>query len=390
MNNLNKPKKILLVVEAAKDVFIYNMAKWLKASMPSVVIDVFEFCPNDQQQYDYRYYDYVASVQKNWCTNVKYVRNFLSAFHEAKELDRFLEDKHYDIIQCHWIRPAVVLSKEIRNHCDRLFATFWGGELEVLTIMCSKKLYKQMLHRFSQKIDCLMNSKVSCNKLSAKFPVLSIKCHEARLGATSLDYLYGIMESETQEMHKNKWGFSLNKYSVLIGYSGKSLHQHLKVVKYFVQNTHLADKVHLVAVMTRGCSAAYTHQLEEVLKQSGYSYTVIKDRFLSDEEIASLRYATDITLQLSAFDGFSRSIVESLIAQSVVIYGLWLNYGSRLKDEGFKAFSAHTFEDAFKLLTCVVDDYDYFKAQVADNPQAGKTNTWVECIKDWVEVYSMN
>ena len=49
----------LLVVGTANDIFIYNMARWLKASM-AVETDVFECCPSQQQSFGNTYYNRVV------------------------------------------------------------------------------------------------------------------------------------------------------------------------------------------------------------------------------------------------------------------------------------------------------------------------------------------
>ncbi len=380
--------KILLVVGTANDIFIYNMAKWLKKEIKDISIDVFELYHSNQQDLDLGYYDNIDGVKNNWCTNIRGLRRITASFREAHELDRYLKDKHYDIIQCHWIRPAMVLAKNLRSHCDRLYVTFWGREYVFFNVLLSKSLYRQKLGRLLKSADCILNSKGLYDRLLPIYPHIKNKYYPIKLGAASLDYLYEILNKDSKEIHKEKWEIPIDKFSVLIGYSGKSLHQHLKVIEFFVKNPCFKDKIHLLAIMTRGVGEAYLKQVEDALNNSGYTYTIIKGRFLSDEEIASLRYATDITMQLSTTDGFSRSIVECLSARSVMIYGKWLNYDDYFMNDGYNAISAKTFEDAFEKLVYVVDNFEQYFAMTESNSDSGRANTWEACIKNWVYAYT--
>lgn len=371
---------LLLVVSNANDVFIYNMAKWLKISM-DVTINVFEFHHSHEQDCDYQYYDSVATAKPIPFPG----KDFNPSFNQAYQLDKYLQEKHFDIIHCHLIVAADLLSRKLRSHCDRLFATFWGGE-EYRKIIGSKKLYRNRLEKFLERIDCLMNSKHLL--WLETFPFLREKFKEARLGSASLDIIYDLIKKYPRNEIKAELGFPNDKITVLIGYSGKSIHQHKEIIRNFSIRPQLRDKFHLLAIMTRGTVPEYAEEVECALTSSGYSYSMIKGHFLSDEQIARLRYGTDITLQLSTYDGFSRSIVECLCAGSIMIYGTWLNYDNRLKQEHFKAFPASSFGDAFFQIEKISKDPVYYQGIVKSNMDAGKMNTWEECIKDWVKAYT--
>ena len=291
-----------------------------------VTINVFEFHHSHEQDCDYQYYDSVATAKPIPFPG----KDFNPSFHQAYQLDKYLQEKHFDIIHCHLIVAADLLSRKLRSHCDRLFATFWGGE-EYRKILGSKKLYRNRLKKFLERIDCLMNSKHLL--WLETFPFLREKFKESRLGSASLDIIYDLIKKYPRNEIKAELGFPNDKVTVLIGYSGKSIHQHKEIIRNFSIRPQLRDKFHLLAIMTRGTVPEYAEEVECALTSSGYSYSMIKGHFLSDEQIARFRYGTDITLQLSTYDGFSRSIVECLCAGSIMIYGTWLNYDNRLKQD---------------------------------------------------------
>ena len=383
--------KILLIVGNANDIFITNMTKWLKASMFDVKIDVFSFFLNNNQCKN-TYCDDSGYADVNvWHQKIPGLRTIVSPYYSSKELKRFLKGKYYDVIQCHWIVPPLVLTKDLKKYCNKLFVTFWGGELEDQRILYSKKIYQRHLQCFLSEVDYIINSKSFKTKLRALFPKHVDKHIEGYLGSSPLEELYKIMECESKGESKVKMSIDVNKLVVLIGYSGKALHQHLLIIEELSKRDDLKGKVHLLAPMTRGAAKNYVDNVYWALEQSGYTYTLLRDRFLSDEEVARVRNATDVTLQLSSFDAFSRSIVECLCAKSVLIYGSWLAYDEHLKNEGLVGYKVTDIKDGIDKLGDVVCDIRRYDKENLQNSINGKArNLWSECIKDWVNAYKIN
>lgn len=379
--------KLLLIVGSSNDVFISNMAKWLKHSIAGLTIDVFEFYPSDQQLVNTEFYDSVETVRP--ITKIWKLWNLIQPFYQAKLLDNFLTKRHYDIIQCHWIVPPVVLATRLKDHCDRLYATFWGGEYHHMHILYSNRLYKYYLKKYLASLDCIINSPVFYKRLLNIFPDLKCNFHEGHLGSEPLGILCELMKTETKKDSKIKMGIPTDKISILVGYSGKKLHQHLDIIQSLNHCSSLHSGIHFLLPMTRGASADYINEVETALSKTPYTFTLIKDCFMSDQEIARLRNATDIVLQLSTTDGFSRSIVECLCAGSILIYGGWLKYEQYMKNEGYKGIAVESIADACKTLTGIVGNLSKYEELYGQNSQMGiKKNLWQECIKDWVSIYN--
>lgn len=379
--------KLLLVVGTANDIFIGNMVKWLKASIDDLTIDVYQLYERKKQGDWTMYYKEVHTTPSNPLEKMKVIGNVLFPFYAARDLDRFLQDRHYDIIQCHWIMPFVVLSTQLKRHCRNLCYMFWGGEFEEMAICRSHKLYLRYLKRSLKQVDYVVNGKSFIKQFKEKYPDLKMNFHTARLGAIALDNLFGLIEKESKEDSKNYWGIPSNKRSVLIGYSGKRLHNHIAVIEELAKSDDLKSEVHILAPMTRGAGAEYIMQVENALKESGYSYTLLKNRFLSDYEIASVRNATDIVLQMSDFDGYSRSLIECMSASATMIYGQWLAYDDVLREDGFEAVKVKDIAGGIDALKQVVSDYPYYYEKAVKNSVNGKKYMWQECIKGWVDFY---
>jgi glycosyltransferase involved in cell wall biosynthesis len=381
-----KPFNLLMVVGSANDIFVYNMAKWLKKSM-DIQIDIYEFYPSNLQGCGYEYYDYVESAPQ--CDN-KYLSIFLDPIIQGRSMDRYLKNKQYDAIQLHWLTPSTVMAKTYKQHCQKLYATFWGREYDTMDIFCLNSVYRKYLNALLPNVDYIVNSQTSINKFASILPSFKGKYILGGFGSMPLECLYELSLSETKDESKTKLSFPKGKLSVMLGYSGKRLHQHIDVVKELAQRDDLKDKIHLFAPMTRGADKAYVEMLEEELKTCGYSYTIFKGHFLTDEEVARIRNATDIALQLSTTDGFSRSIVECLCARAILVYGSWLDYSGYLSSEHFQAIKVESIKDGIDKLEDIVRDVHRYDEMVQSNYENGKKhNLWSICIKDWVEAYKL-
>ena len=378
--------KLLLVVGCANDIFVYNYAKWLKKSM-DVSIDVFEFFPSSQQGYGNEYYDNVATA-KGYFIPLRRGKMLVDSIVRGKNLKLFLNDKYYDIIHCHWIVSPVVTQKHLKKHCRKLFLSFWGGELYEQKLLYSNTIYQLYLKRLVKQADCIINDKDAESGTFKQLPYFKGVYKPGSYGSAPLEILYDIMQSENKEASKQSLGFPTDKLTVLIGYSGKELHQHLPIISTLSQYDVLKNRIHILAPMTRGSNNNYIESVKQALDNSGYDYTLLSGRYLSDEEIAQIRNATDIVLQLSTFDGFSRSIIECLCARSVVIYGNWLGYEQFMEPMGFTGIEVSSIDNGIKKLIEVVDNIQLYTPILVRNYENGRHHTlWSECIKDWVDAY---
>lgn len=373
--------KLLLIVGSPHDIFIYNYAKWLKNTM-DVTIDVFAFYPSSHQGYGYDYYENVTSAKS---CNIPKVKVFIDPYIMSHQLRRFIKNRQYDIIHCHWIVSPLVLVKNLKRHCRKLVMTFWGREYANMNLLGSNQHFRKHLNKFFRDVDAIINEHAP---ITNQLPSFKGKFYSAILGSAPLDILYDLMRKESKDSSKQTLGISLDKTSILIGYSGKKLHQHLAIIAELSKHEMLKNEVHLIAPMTRGGSENYITEVKAALDKSGFAFSLFSGRFLSDKEVAEIRNATDITLQLSTTDGFSRSIIECLCSKSIVIYGDWLGYEKRLESATFHAIPVKSIEQAVGMIPMIVANRISFKEMVESNYSNGALRyLWSECIRDWVAAY---
>ena len=381
--------KLLMIVGQADDIFVVNMAKWLKETM-DIEIDVIAYNQMKNIQIDdFSYYRNIDVMSQRFLLDmVPFVRRFTLDWDKCRKLRKLLRGKSYDIIHCHYISGMIAGGDFLKSHCEKLYFTFWGGEAERSRYLGSNKIFRSKFSNILQRYsDGLVNSNIGIAKEWSKgnwMPTI----YYGSFGSVSLDYLYDMMQTSTKEKAKNYYNIPTDKIAVQICYSGKPIHRQLEIIDSLAKNTELIPNIHLVAPMTRGNDVAFTEEMEEKLKNSGYSYTIIKGRFLTDMEVATLRFAVDVVLQLSIWDGYSRSMVECLCAGSLLIYGDWLNYKIHFEKDGFCGEEVRNISEGIEKLCEFTKSSNKYKAMIETNQSMGKTKyRWKECIKDWKAVY---
>ncbi len=380
----------ILLVGDANSIFFVHYASALKKAM-DVEIHVYSPFPNkgDYESYPYDYVYFDDYLLKKY-SDIRFVSWFYEPYVERAHFGRFLKKNgiKYDIIHFQWIMPAwVICPKMYRRYAEKICITLWGGELEQLQLLRSHRYYLSKLGKLMKLSDANIGTMAN-RVLFDKFPFVKAISRYGIYGSSIIEKLSQM--SETKEECKRQMGISPEKTTVVLGYSGKMLHNHDKILNEIVKHEgfkEVVDRLHFIFPMSRNFGASYCDDLEAVLKQNGCSYSMIKG-YMSDDAVACLRKATDVMFQLSDFDGLSNSIKECLCANSVLISGDWFPTYHVLKDAGFKYLEVSDIEKAVDVFYKVIDNQQYYLDFVKDNKRlATQQYSWTECIKDWVKVY---
>lgn len=381
--------KILIIAATANDVFIYNMCKWLKLSM-NVEITVIEArsSASSNQLCNTEAFANVRTIQGcGYCPKNIHLKSFFEPIVKAVALKGMIKNEHYDIIHIQRVMLFTVFCSFLKKHCNKLYVTFWGGELDNDKLFRSQSFFRLMIRRFiKNRVDAVVNSSAFFNVYKQFNPHCEKPFYPAILGSAPLQNLYELLDKESRSQAKNKFGIEEAKLTLLLGYSGKNIHNHIPIISELTKHKELKAKIHLLAPMTRGASQSYISEVENQLQKSGYSYSLFKDCFFSDEEIARLRLATDVVFQFSEYDGFSRSIIECFCAKSLVIYGSWLQYDEHLQEESLFAIPYDSIAKGVEFLEGY--NHSQYNNYLEKNSLNCRKNIWSECIKDWVNVYN--
>lgn len=380
----------ILLVGDANSIFFVHYVKTLKKQM-DVEVHVYSPIADRHDYFDFPYDNvYFDDYELKRRSRIRFVSWLYNPYVERHRFERFLKlcKEKYDIIHFHWIIPAwVIRPTTFRKYADKICVTLWGGEFESLHLLRSHRLYLSKLNGLFKSADVLIGS-MSNKKLYDRFPILNTMSEYGIFGSSIIEMLSQM--NETKDDCKRRLGIGADKITVVLGYSGKRLHNHDKIINKLSQCADFETfkkRLHFILPMSRGSENAYFDSLETLLNKHGCSYSMMKG-YMSDGDVACLRKATDVMFQLSDFDGLSSSIKECLCANSIMIAGDWFPAYHTLKEAGFRYLEVSSLEEGVDVFCKVIDDLgSYFESFGENERLATKAYSWSECINDWVAVY---
>ena len=384
----------LLLVGDANSIFFVEYVKALKKIM-NIKVCVFSPEPDKKLYSEYPYDEvYFDNFSQTKLAKIKFFGAILSPFLLYRNFKKFLkrQNQKIDIIHIHWLRAAWVIDPSIFKKYSRKFIiTFWGGELEKLQFLHSHSLYLNRLNNLISTADyCIGSPSFLKGRVAQYYPQINNKSFYGCYGSSIIEILSKIELTNTEA--KTLLNISPSKVTVLLGYSGKKIHRHLDLLNYISANESFnkyKDTMHFVLPMTRGASDSYIEEIESKLKEIGCTFTMIKNTYQTDDDVATLRIATDIAFQVTEFDGLSNSIKEILCAGTILISGDWYPTYSTLKEDGFHYLEVNSVHKAVETFYKVLPDFDSYKNSFETNKNVAKTKySWSECIKPWAALYN--
>lgn len=384
----------LLLVGDANSIFFVEYVKALKKIM-DIRVSVYSPEPNRNLYSEYPYDEvYFDNYSNKKITKIKLLGGMLIPFLLYRNIKRFIKksDTKFDIIHIHWLRPAWVINPRLfKKYTQNFIVTFWGGELEKLQLLHSHHIYMNRLGKLLECADYCMGSPISLNGRVAKlYPNTKDKFCYGYYGSSIIELLS--QKETTNTEAKMLFNITPSKKTILLGYSGKKIHRHLDLLDSISANSSFnkcKESIHFILPMTRGASSAYIQDVEEKLHEIGCSYTMIKNTYQTDEDVANLRLATDIAFQVTEFDGLSNSIKEILCAGSILICGDWFPTYSELKKDGFRYLEVNSIQHAVDTFYNVLPNFETNKKLFDANINVAKAKySWSECIKPWADLYN--
>jgi len=383
----------LLLVGSADSIFFEHYIKNLKARRPEIKVDVFSIPPVNGK-YDLSSCNKVGvnKWEETLLCKIKGIRSIIKPFYSWHSMYYFLQrnNKQYDIIHFKYLVPSVVLFPTlIMKHCRKSVATLWGAEIDVQKIFYSKILYIYFLKIFLHNVDHMtFASKEQLNQIT-QLGVESDKLSYAIYGSSIYDEIEKLVAFENKDKSKELLGIDKKKITISIGYSGKESHQHKIIISTLFKNSTFTvnkEKFTLILPMTHGCNDSYTNDVVNLVKKNGATYKLLTKK-MADAEVARLRNATDIMLQLSSVDARSASVIESILAGSILISGKWLPY------EEFRQKQLYFYEleniDASlpNLILQLSENIDEELNKCQNNKLKWDVETWGKVIDNWVAIY---
>lgn len=171
------------------------------------------------------------------------------------------------------------------------------------------------------------------------------KCVDIAFPCASFDRLENLISVSKKDDALQRFNLPSGKTIVVCGHTSTSDEQFEQMIDALDNVEKSAkDSCHFVFFMTYGSGnyKSYQRIIEERLKRSTLSYTVMKD-FLKYEEMALLHSISDIHITSITTDALSIFLLEEMYAGATVLYGEWLHYTEFEKDNygaiAYKDFS---------------------------------------------------
>lgn len=377
-------KKKVLFVGDGNHFFVKNLAKELNDNFKNdLEVDILSLTNlnfENQNFYNNSYYKKADSLLSFFLKT----KIFYSIYVFFRNKSILKEMDNYDYVHFHFLSPEKYLFVKYFDKIKKtkIIISIWGSDLYRL-----KKRNQKNFNKVCKKATML----TFANEQSRNFFIESQKIDISktticRFGLSPLDSILKIPLNKEECKKKLLW--SENKIAIVIGYNLAPEQQHLKILKVFENNElqSLKDKILIILPITYGGTNVYKIKIVDKLKSLGFDYFVY-DKLMNHDEIAILRKATDIMIQLQTTDQLSGSMSEHLFANNVVITGSWLPYNI-LKERKVWFLEIESFDELKKMLVKTINNISEFKVLANENhDKIYKLASWKENIKSWFKLY---
>lgn len=375
----------IMLVGNANHQFMTNYAYWLRKDFKKeLIIDILSFSTVDEKNfkfYDSIYHIDFKSVSYKLISHLKGIRKF---YRYAYYKNLLLNLSKYHTIHFHFIDPdSYYLGKLFHEKTNsKIILSIWGSDLYKLT--GSKEVPFLNTCNFANVIT--FTNPNSLEFFRNKFNWEKNNLRICRFGLAPLENLKNLSFSKNE--CKESLGLDNHELVVTIGYNLSPAQQHLKILDQFekYELTQFKDKIVLLFPITYGGTQQYKKDLLKRLNELPFKY-YIYDTFLPDDQIAKIRKASDVMIQLQDTDQFSGSMQEHLYANNVVITGSWLPYET-LKQYNIWFLELDKIEQLIEVLPDVLSDFDRYNKKITNNLKSIEDlSSWSNNITEWTKLY---
>ena len=205
-------------------------------------------------------------------------------------------------------------------------------------------------------------------------------------GNSDFDAIDSLTEERMFELKQQMYGNISGKIIMICGYNGISHQNHEKIIDAIaLVKDDIKDKVHLVFPLTYGGSPEYIQNIRKKLERLGMSYTMLT-RYLSTEEMATLRKSANIVVNIQSTDALAGSLQDHLYCGNICIIGEWLNY--IIYDKNGVHYIKTSIEKLADNMRYYVNNYAEEQAKCKHNKEIlHNLLSWESNINNWIKIY---
>jgi hypothetical protein len=299
-----------------------------------------------------------------------------------------IHGRRYKFIHIHYVLvDFILISLLLKVLRQKTIITVYGSDFYKIS-SCIKWLLTPL---FRQAVFITFANESTGADLSAFYGLQSQKIKICRFGLAPLEK---IREIETLPLAKSRelLELPLDRLIIAIGYNFNMDQQHFEILQSIAENQNLhkiKDTIIFLLPLTYGTEPNNKQKIFALLKSFPYSVIVFSE-FLAEEELAHLRKACDIMIQVQKKDQFSGSMQEHLFAGSVVITGSWLPY-KPFKEAGIYFRQVDKVSEIGDSLYECITHLDSEKEKSKVNSEViYQMSSWNNTIDSWIKLYNTN
>lgn len=321
-------------------------------------------------------YDTIFSVENSRFGRIPVIRKLYKYLYYKK----IVSTHEYDVAHFHYINDdALYLSNIIQS--NKTIYTIWGSDYYRST----EKQKKKLATLATVATYVTFANEITKNDFRNELGINNN--NNLRICRFGLEPLENLKKSNTPKNEAKKtlqWNPS--KIAITVGYNANPGQQHSKIIQELKPLRHLRDQIQLIFPLTYSGDRRYKKKLLRIIDNIPFECHIY-DKYMSEEDVALIRSASDIMIQLQITDQFSGSMLEYLYTRNVVITGDWLPY-SILQKKGISFLSVHNVHELGEKLTKVVLDYPTYFNKTNHNPsKVYELGSWNYVMDDWTALY---
>jgi glycosyltransferase involved in cell wall biosynthesis len=371
----------LLYLGNVNSPLIRNLALEVKKQRPGTTIDIVSAAPLDAALDPGPFNQIWALEQPGYLARIKGLK-LLSMMLGFRQLISKINYR-YDAVHMLFCDVGYFASRYmIRSLTNHFVISFFGSDY-----YASSPLILRLISKIVAHADAVTaaNQKTALAVQQA-FKIADSKFKLCRFGLSPLDTLKQLSGKDKAAI-KASLGFGLQDLLVVCGYNASANQQHETMIEALIKiKNEIPPEVRFIFPISSNAGLERKKHIENLLQQSGLRYSTIT-AYLSDQQLAELRYVTDIMVQLQRTDQLSGSMQESLFAGSHVITGSWLPYA--IFDElDVKMIKIDRVEMLGDALLKIISKGAFPSEYAAQNASAiWQLSSWEKNINSWLSLY---
>ncbi|MEG0577053.1 MAG: hypothetical protein RR500_04285 [Bacilli bacterium] len=375
------------------------MKKRILIVTPNLSIHLVNFIDVTLKEFDNRFIDVIITnpIYEYTGENADYLKNNgIHVIYRKKSTENskinqimlffsFFKLRSYDICFIHYFdRFNAMLINIYKYKFQYIIPVAWGSDVLRNSVL-GGSVYKH-LFKISFKIifnteymlevfESFYRHSFTCKSLVIPFPIRSI------------EEIDKIKNKQSVFEMKNDLELPEDKIIVLCGHSATRNEQYELMIESLKKvDEELLEKCYFIFMMTYGDrdKELYQGEIKNILDETSLNY-IIMAKYLDYEKILKFQIISDIHITSITTDSFSAVMVEQLYTNSILIYGLWLNY-LEINQLGIYAKSFNTFDDLSKVFSNALIEFDSNKINVGINNKIIKESMNSDAVeKMWKE-----